>query len=150
MLLHVDFVWLRGAASHCSGFSFCRAQALGAWASVVAVPGLVAVPHVGSSWPKNQTGVPCIAKWIPNRRTTKKGLAMVLCCSFLFSFSSTLTFLLRVSSLTHSTLGFLESFLCLLSSHSPNTANHQAAASTSLPPPPMSLSQKMHLRAADA
>ena len=136
-------------ASHCSGFSFCRAQALGAWASVVAVHGLVALQDVGSFWPRNQTGIPCIARQIPNHRTTKKCLAIVLCCSFLFSFSSTLTFLPRVSSLTHPTLGILESFLCLLSSHSPNPANHQAAAGT-LPPPPMPLSQKMCLGAADA
>ena len=27
-------------ASHCSGFSGCRAQALGTWASVAVVPGL--------------------------------------------------------------------------------------------------------------
>ena len=43
-LLHAGFLWLRRAratlhcgawASHCGGFSCCRAQALGMWASVV-------------------------------------------------------------------------------------------------------------------
>ena len=97
-------------ASHCSGFSFCRAQALGAWASVAAVHGLVALQDVGSFWPRNQTGIPCIARQIPNHRTTKKCLAIVLCCSFLFSFSSTLIFLPRVSSLTHPTWEFWSHF----------------------------------------
>ena len=35
-------------ASHCGGFSYCGAQALGVWASVVA--GLAALPHLESSW----------------------------------------------------------------------------------------------------
>ena len=48
-LLRAGFLWLRRAgatlrcgvrASRCGGFSCCRAQALGAWASVVAARGL--------------------------------------------------------------------------------------------------------------
>ena len=39
-LLHRLFSSCGGRASHCRGFSYCRAQALGARASVVAAHGL--------------------------------------------------------------------------------------------------------------
>ena len=48
-LLHTGFLWLQQAgatlhcdaqASHCGGFSYCRAQALGTQASVVVAHGL--------------------------------------------------------------------------------------------------------------
>ena len=70
-LLCAGFLQLRRAgatlccgarASHCGGFSCCRAWALGAWASVVAVCGM----HVGSSWTRDQTCVPCIGRRILN------------------------------------------------------------------------------------
>ena len=59
-------------ASHCSGFSCCGAPALGARASVVVAhglqqlwhAGLVAPQHVGSSWTRAQTCVPCIGRQI--------------------------------------------------------------------------------------
>ena len=48
LLLFAGFLWLWRAgtircgawASHCGGFSCCRAQALGTWASVVVARGL--------------------------------------------------------------------------------------------------------------
>ena len=59
-------------ASHGSGFSCCRALALGLQTSVVAVhrlrdvaTGLVALRHVESSHIRDQTHVPCIGRWIP-------------------------------------------------------------------------------------
>ena len=57
-LLHVGFLWLLRAgaslrcgapASHYGGFSCCRAQALGTWASVVVACGL---SHCGSRAPE--------------------------------------------------------------------------------------------------
>ena len=80
-------------ASHCSGFSCCRARALGAWASVVvacglqqlwltgcrAQPqwfwrmGLVAPRHVGSSQTRARTHVPCIGRRILNHCATPPG-----------------------------------------------------------------------------
>ena len=54
-------------ASHCSGFSCCKARAVGTQASVV-VHGLsaclVAPWHVESSQSRDQTQVPCIGRWI--------------------------------------------------------------------------------------
>ena len=52
--------------------SFARAQALGEWASVVLVMGLVAPQHVESSWTRDQTHVPCILRKIPIHCTTKE------------------------------------------------------------------------------
>ena len=84
-------------ASHCSGFSCCRAQALSTQASVVAAHGLrncgsraqqlwlagsvvqaqqlwhmvlVALWHVGSSWTRDRTRVPCVGRQILNHCTT--------------------------------------------------------------------------------
>ena len=83
----------RGArASHFSGFSCCGAQALGTRASVVVVrglqwlwlegfraqaqwlwrTGLVALRHVGSSWTRDQTHVPCIGRQILNHCPTRE------------------------------------------------------------------------------
>ena len=76
-------------ASHCGGFSCCRAQALGMRASVVVARrlsscgssalegrlsscGLVGPRHVGSSWTRAQTWVPCIGRWILNHCTTRE------------------------------------------------------------------------------
>ena len=51
-------------ASHCSGFSSCRAQALGH-------VGLAALMYVGSSRTRDQTRVPCTGRHILNHYTTK-------------------------------------------------------------------------------
>ena len=107
-LLHVGFLQLRRAgatlccgarASHCSGFSSYRAQALGARASVVVArglsscgsraqqlwlagfraqaqqlwhTGLVAPWHVGSSRTRARTRVPCTGRWILNHCATRE------------------------------------------------------------------------------
>ena len=47
-------------ASHCGGLFRCRAQAVGMWAQKLWCTGPVSLRHVGSSWTKDQTGVPCI------------------------------------------------------------------------------------------
>ena len=79
-------------ASHCGGFSCCRARALGAQASVVVARGLsscgsralehrlsscgaqalVAPRHVGSSRTRAQTHVPCIGRLILNHFATRE------------------------------------------------------------------------------
>ena len=51
-------------ASHCSGFSSRRAQALGH-------VGLAALMYVGSSRTRDQTRVPCTGRHILNHYTTK-------------------------------------------------------------------------------
>ena len=76
-----------GWASHCGGFSRCRAQAVGhtgfgscstgakklelpgsraprLGSAATVAPGLFAVLHVGSSWTRDRTCVPCIGRWI--------------------------------------------------------------------------------------
>ena len=60
-------------ASHCRGFSFC-----GAWAQYLLRPGLVAPRHVGSSWTRDQTCVPCIGRLILLHCATRK----VPCCCY--------------------------------------------------------------------
>ena len=45
--------------------------ALGSWAVLWNV-GLVVLQHGGSSQAKDQTGVPCIARWILNHQTTRE------------------------------------------------------------------------------
>ena len=71
-------------ASHCSTFPSCGPQALGAWASVVVAPGLSSAGsaevamgssapwHVGSSWTRDWSNVPCITRWLLNNWTTRK------------------------------------------------------------------------------
>ena len=78
-------------ASHCGGFSCCRAQALGVRASVVVAHGLsscgswalerrlsswhtdlVAPRHVGSSQTRDRTCVPCIGRQILNDCATRE------------------------------------------------------------------------------
>ena len=56
-------------ASHCSGFSRCRAQPLG---SRLSSTGLVAPQHVGSSQTGNETHVPYIGRRILNHWTTRE------------------------------------------------------------------------------
>ena len=56
-------------ASHCSGFSCCRAGAPGTWAPELWCTDLVALQHVGSSQTRDQT-----ARQILNHCTTKEAL----------------------------------------------------------------------------
>ena len=69
-------------ASYHGGFS-CRTQALGAQASVIDVSGLSSCGfqgqllwHVGSSQTRDQTRVPCIARWILNHQPTREAPKM--------------------------------------------------------------------------
>ena len=74
-------------ASHCGSFSCCRAQTLGLmgsvlgssqarehWLSSCGERALVALQHVGSSWTRDRTQVPCVGKWILKYWTTRKVL----------------------------------------------------------------------------
>ena len=72
----------RAQASHCGGFSCCGTQAVehtgfssccmrAQWLWLM---GLVVPQLVGSSWTRDRTGVPCIARWIPNHWTTREAL----------------------------------------------------------------------------
>ena len=100
-LLHAGFLQLQRAgatlrcsawASDCSGFSCCGTQALGhlgfsscgtraqqlwlkgstAQAQQLWRTGLVSLWHVGSSWTRDLTGVPCIGRWILKHCTTRE------------------------------------------------------------------------------
>ena len=61
-------------ASHCGGFSWCVARALGMWAQQLWHTGLVAMWQVGSSRTRNRTHVPCIGRRILNHCTTREAL----------------------------------------------------------------------------
>ena len=117
-----SFLWLRqmgatlprGAwASHCSGLSCRRAQALGCtgfsacgtWARWLWLPGfraqaqhlwhtgLAAPWHVGSSQIRDPTGVTCITKQILNHWTTRKASV----CRFTKSFYESLCCTLKLT-----------------------------------------------------
>ena len=51
---------------------------LGAQAQWLWHTGLVALRHVGSSQTRNQTSVPCIARWILNYWITREALGICL------------------------------------------------------------------------
>ena len=72
-------------ASHCAGFSSCKAWARGAWHQRLQLTGckhglsscvwhmhLVALRHVESSWTRDQTHVPCIGRQILIHCTTRE------------------------------------------------------------------------------
>ena len=52
---------LQSTGSRCMGFSSCGTQAQQLW-----LMGLVTPWHVGSSWTRARTRVPCIGRWILN------------------------------------------------------------------------------------
>ena len=54
-------------SSHCCSYSCCRAQA-----QYLCCSGLVAPRHVVSSQARDQTGVPCIGRWILYHWTTRE------------------------------------------------------------------------------
>ena len=98
----------------CSGFFCCIAWALwhtgisgcGAWASTFVARGLqsaglivwhlgwVVKQHVGSSWTRDRTSVPCPARWILSHWTTREALLSffksMLQCIFCFHFHACL------------------------------------------------------------
>ena len=59
-------------ASHCSGFSCCGAQVLGAQAQQLWCPGFVTPRHVGSFRTRSWTLVPCIGRRILNHWATRE------------------------------------------------------------------------------
>ena len=59
-------------ASHCGGFSCCRAQALGLMGFSSCGVGLVSLQHVESSWARIQTHVPSIGRRVLNHWTTRR------------------------------------------------------------------------------
>ena len=90
-MLHSGFLYLlrAGATLHCGtpvshrrGFSCCRAEALGARASVVVARGLscsaaCGIFHVGSSRARARTRVPCIGRRILNHCATREARVKV-------------------------------------------------------------------------
>ena len=92
-LLHMSFfqLWQMGAtlhfyawASHCGGFSGCRARLQGTWASVVGTWSLQTVVHrlscsMAYRILTDQGSNPClIGRWILNRCTTREVLNLSL------------------------------------------------------------------------
>ena len=104
------FVAVRGllivVASLC-----CRAWALGAQAQQLWLVGsraqvqqlwcmgLVAPRHVGSSWTRARTRVPCIGRWILNHCTTSEVPRMLLLKIYLYLFFTLLFFYCRIVDL---------------------------------------------------
>jgi len=72
----------RAQTSHSGAFSCCGTQALEhmgfssccTWTQWLWLMGFVVPQHVGSSWTRDRTGVPCIARWILNHWTTREAL----------------------------------------------------------------------------
>ena len=58
---------LRSMALGATGFSSCGSRAQELWRT-----GLVAPQHVGSSWTRDWTCVPCIGRWILNHCATRE------------------------------------------------------------------------------
>ena len=58
---------LQSTGSRCMGFCNC-----GAWAQLLRCINLVALRHVGSSWTRDQTCVPCIGRQILNHWTIRE------------------------------------------------------------------------------
>ena len=56
---------LQNTGSRCSGFSSCSTYAQWWWCT-----DLAALQHVGSSWTRDWTHVPCVGRWIPVHCTT--------------------------------------------------------------------------------
>ena len=65
-------------ASHCGGFSRCRAWALGEQAEWLWYTGLVAPRHVESSRTRDRTHVPCTGRWMLNPWTIREVLTAFL------------------------------------------------------------------------
>ena len=65
-------------ASHCSGSSCCRAQGLECGFSSCGMQASFAPWHVGSSQSKDRIHVSCIGRQIPNHKTTREILMLIL------------------------------------------------------------------------
>ena len=135
-LLRVGFfqLWLAGAilccgawASHCGSFSCCGARALerrlsscGTWTQQLWLTGsraqaqqlwrtgLVAPWHVGSSWTRARTHVPCISRQILNHCTTRE----VPVLGFLKKSKLSIFFLKRLIQFTYICCNYLYIWTC--------------------------------------
>ena len=116
-------------ASHCGGFSYCKAWALGTWAQQLWLMGsreqaqqlwrmgLVAPRHVGSSRTRAQTHVPCIGRRVLNYCATRE--AHFFFFGYVGSLLPRLSFSLVAASGSYSSLrctGFSLRWLLLLQS----------------------------------
>ena len=63
---------LRCMGSRCAGFSSCGSRAVEGWLSSCGARALVALWHVGYSWTRARTCVPCIGRWILNHCATRE------------------------------------------------------------------------------
>ena len=76
---------LRSTGSRCTGFSSCGTWAQQLWlagssaqAQQLWRTGLVALRHVGSSWTRAQTRVPCISRQILNHCATREVPVLII------------------------------------------------------------------------
>ena len=65
---------LQSTGCRSAGFSSC-----GTWAQYLWRTGLAAPWHVGSSWTRARTRVPCIGRLIPNHCTTREAPISIFC-----------------------------------------------------------------------
>ena len=65
------FLLLQSTSSRHEGLSSCGLWALECRLSRCGIRGLVALWHVGSSWTRDLTSVPCIGRWILNHWITR-------------------------------------------------------------------------------
>ena len=84
LVLRAGFLWLQGFSLCCFPF---RAQASERMAQEFCCGGSTALRHVGSSWPRGGTHVPCIGRRIVNHWTTTLPLAFLITFLLLFYFS---------------------------------------------------------------
>ena len=71
-------MWCVGFSLRWQGIFCCRAWALGLSGSVVVAHRLVDLKHVGFSWTRDSTRVPCIGRRILNHWTAREVLMLVL------------------------------------------------------------------------
>ena len=94
---------LRSTGSRCTSFSSCGTQAQQLWltgsraqAQQLWRTGLVAPQHVGSSWTRARTRVPCIGRWILNCCATREALEYFIiqckCAVYAFKLNTPPTF----------------------------------------------------------
>ena len=71
-LIYYYYLVALGLCCCMRAFSRCRAHAHYLWPE-----GLAASKHMGSSWTRDQTHVPCIGRWILNYKTTREAPKIV-------------------------------------------------------------------------
>ena len=97
----LQWLLLRSTASRCMGFSSCSSCAPEhRLLSCGTLMGLISPWYVRSSWTRDQTSVPCIAKQILNHWATKECGGFNSSLFFLTHHSSTLLLLYRIKYTT--------------------------------------------------